>query len=207
MSPLSTYLKQMHEIRSTGAGVDETSYYGSLEEFFNSIGKKLKPKVHCVMQLADIGAGRPDGGLFPATQSSDLWLENPDKASVPERGAIEVKPPSADVWQVARSKQVLDYLDRYGLVLVTNYRDFILVKADSDGNPVSLGRYTLAPSEVAFWAIAAHPRKKETKEQAKPFAEFLRYVMLQRAPLAEPEDLAWFLAFYARKAKARIESR
>lgn len=29
--------------------------------------------------------------------------------------------------------------------------------------------------------------------------------MLHRAPVAKPEDVAWFLASYARDAKARVE--
>lgn len=207
MNPLKSYLEQMKEIRSTGAGVDEISYYGPLEELLNSIGKMLKPKVRCVIQLRNVGAGRPDGGLFSASQSSDQWLDNPDQAPIPDRGAIEIKPPSEDVWETAKSTQVLGYLNRYGLVLVTNYRHFLLVKPDEDGNPKRLGEYELAPSKDTFWAMAAHPGKKEVKEKAKELAEFLKRVMCERAPLYKPEDVAWFLAFYAREALKRIEAK
>ena len=31
--------------------------------------------------------------------------------------------------------------------------------------------------------------------------------MLQYAPLADPRDIAWFLASYAREAKSRIETK
>ena len=207
MNPLKTYLEEMNEIRSTGAGVDETSYYGPLEELLDAVGKKLKPKVHCVMQLADIGAGHPDGGFFSTSQSSDQWLDNPDQVPVPDRGAIEVKPPSVDVWETARSKQVLGYLKRYRLVLITNFRHFLLVKPDEQGQPERLGEYIFAPTEAAFWTMAAHPGKKEVKEKAKELAEFLKRVMYERAPLYKPEDVAWFLAFYAKEALKRIEEK
>ena len=59
MHPLETYLKDLHEIRSTGAGVPEESYYGALENLLNDLGKKLKPRVRCVGKVADTGAGHP----------------------------------------------------------------------------------------------------------------------------------------------------
>ncbi len=38
----------------------------------NEVGKKLKPKVKYVLQLANRGAGKPDGGLFTADQFEKL---------------------------------------------------------------------------------------------------------------------------------------
>jgi hypothetical protein len=35
---LETYLKEFHEIRSTGAAVPETSYYGPLAALLNEVG-------------------------------------------------------------------------------------------------------------------------------------------------------------------------
>ena len=68
MTPLETYLRELRDIRSTGAGVEEESYYHPLAALLNEVGKKLKPKVKCVLQLANRGAGKPDGGLFTAEQ-------------------------------------------------------------------------------------------------------------------------------------------
>ena len=68
MNPVETYFRDLSEIRSTGANVPETSFYGALEKLLNEIGKTLKPKVRCVLQLANRGAGNPDGGLFTANQ-------------------------------------------------------------------------------------------------------------------------------------------
>ena len=68
MHPVETYLKELREIRSTGGAQPETSYYGALERLLNEVGKKLKPKVRCVSQLANAGAGAPDYGLYAAHQ-------------------------------------------------------------------------------------------------------------------------------------------
>jgi len=56
MNPLETYLKELTEIRASGAGVKETSYYGPLANLLNEIGKTLKPKVKCIMGLQEQGA-------------------------------------------------------------------------------------------------------------------------------------------------------
>ncbi len=64
MNPVETYLRELRDIHSTRAAVPETSYYGCLERLLNDLGKTLKPKVRCVVSLANRGAGIPDGGLF-----------------------------------------------------------------------------------------------------------------------------------------------
>ncbi len=65
---IATYLQDLRDIRSSGAAVKETSYYGALSNLFNEIGKTLKPKVRCIINLANRGAGLPDGGLFTLDQ-------------------------------------------------------------------------------------------------------------------------------------------
>lgn len=72
MNPLETYLTKCREIHATGAGVAETSYYGTLERLFEEIGKTLKPKVRCVINLANRGAGLPDGGLLRFTVGKEI---------------------------------------------------------------------------------------------------------------------------------------
>ena len=57
--PLETYLHELRDIRSSGAAVKETSYYGVLANFFNEIGKTLKPRVRCILTLKNQGAGQP----------------------------------------------------------------------------------------------------------------------------------------------------
>ena len=202
MNPLETYLAELRDIRSTGAGVNETSYYHALTNLLNEIGKTLKPKVHCIPTLANLGAGNPDFGLF--TQEQIQKSGDPQPGQIPSRGVIEAKPTKDDTWVTAEGKQVSKYWGRYRLILVTNYRDFLLVGQSADGEPVKMESYRLADSEPAFWAQAAQPRKM-AESHGERFIEFLKRVMLHAAPLASPEDVAWFLASYARDAKARIE--
>lgn len=38
MNPVETYFRDLSEIRSTGANVPETSFYGALEKLLNEIG-------------------------------------------------------------------------------------------------------------------------------------------------------------------------
>ena len=206
MTPLEKFLRDTTDIHSSHSAVDETSYYGAIEALFNEIGKSLKPRVRCILHPKNKGAGLPDGGLFTAEQfdkKSDARKE-PKEGQLPARGAIEVKPPKEDARRVSLSDQATRYLSRYRQLLVTNLREFMLVGHDLDGNPAILESYELADSEANFWKAAGQPRKTEELHGTR-FGEYLKRVMLLAAPLAEPEDVAFFLASYARDALARIE--
>ena len=66
---LKEYLSALQAIRATGRRCcPETSYYPALSNLFNEIGKTLKPKVRCIINIANRGAGIPDGGLFTIDQ-------------------------------------------------------------------------------------------------------------------------------------------
>lgn len=205
MNPLETYLKELRDIRSTGAAVAETSFYPVLSNLLNEIGKTLKPKVRCVINIANRGAGLPDVGLFTRDQFQRASDREPSKGQLPARGVVEVKGPAEDVRKTARTEQVKRYYAKYRLVLVTNYRDFLLLGQDSQDNPLPPEGYTLAPDEKSFWATAAHPQKT-AREHGERFCEYLKRVMLSTAPLSDPKDVAWFLGSYARDAKARVEN-
>jgi hypothetical protein len=205
MNPLETYFRELGAIRSSGAATDETSYYIPFANLLNEIGKTLKPKVHCIMNLKNQGAGMPDGGLFTAEQVRKTSGVESIAGQLPARGVIEAKPTSDNTWLTADSQQVSKYWKRYRQVLVTNYRDFVFVGQDSDDKPVKLESYQLAKSDKEFWDLASQPRKFADKHGER-FIEYLKRIMLLAAPLSEPKDVAWFLASYARDAKARIES-
>ena len=68
MSEVETFLRMFAEIRATGVGRPETSFYPAVANLLNGIGSELKPKVLCVFQLRNRGAGMPDAGLFTADQ-------------------------------------------------------------------------------------------------------------------------------------------
>ncbi len=55
---IERYLADLGEIRGTRANVPETSFYPALERLLSDIGKTLSPKVGCVINLANRGAGQ-----------------------------------------------------------------------------------------------------------------------------------------------------
>ena len=67
MDALEAYLSELSANRAAGS-VPETSGYGALATLLNEVGHKLKPRVRCVVNPANRGAGIPDGGLFIANQ-------------------------------------------------------------------------------------------------------------------------------------------
>ena len=211
MNPAEAYLTELRDIRASGAAVPETSGYGALANLLNEVGAKLKPKVRCLINLQNAGAGIPDGGLFTASQfpkgTKAAGVSEPLAGQMPARGAIEVKPVGDDVHAVAGSEQVLRYLEKYRQVLVTTYREFVLVGYNAEGQAASLEAFSLAASEQEFWALAAHPGSDAARQIGERLTDFLRRVLLRQAQIAAPKDLAWFLASYAREARARAEER
>ena len=202
MSIVADYLRNLREIHRSGQAVPETSYYGTLETLLNELGKGLKPRVRAIINLRNRGAGIPDGGLFAEDQLPGTDADLLTTGQNPARGVLEVKSSAEEVEAVAKSAQVKKYLERYGVVLVTNYRAFLLVKKGAGGQPEFLEHYALAPDEASFWAaslgdLLAH------EERLK---DYLSRALLHRAPLTNPKDVAWFLASYAREAKARVEA-
>lgn len=203
MGHFEQYIQELRDIRATGATVKETSYYTPLVNLLNAIGGTLKPKVRCFMQLKNLGAGMPDGGLFTARQYQRQLGEQPSDPQNPERGVIEVKSTGDDAWVTSATQQVAKYWDKYRQVLVTNYRDFVLIGQDSNGQPITLETYRLAANEKEFWQKAQNPRAF-AQEHEEQINEYLKRVMLQKAVITSPQDLAWFLASYAKDARARI---
>src|SRR5262249_31246684 len=160
---LETYLAELREIRSSGAATEETSGYGKLENLLNAVGQKLKPRIRCIIQLRNSGAGYPDGGFFTFDQLRNRNAQEPLLGvQLPSRGVSEVKPASDELRAILRTKQICDYVERYGLVLVTNYRQFILLRRNKDGQPKELESFSLADQEAAFWIAATHPRRTGT---------------------------------------------
>ena len=97
------YFAELRRIRSTGGGTGELSYYPPLSNLLNAVGGSLRPRVYCVSQLAQQGAGHPDFGLCAARQVSK---GQPKRGQTPEGGVVEVKPASDDAWITADSAQV-----------------------------------------------------------------------------------------------------
>jgi hypothetical protein len=197
------YLVRMGEIRGTGGATKETSYYSAIENLLNQFGRHLKPKVICNGQLRNEGAGNPDFGIYTKSQ---IQGGEPRKGQMPERGVIEVKGLADQTWQTAKSPQATKYFDLYRLVLITNYREFRLIGEDKSGKAIELDRYTIAKDEATFWSMTAHPGPI-SQAHAVHFDEFLRRVMMTKAPLVKAQDIAWFLASYAKDAFKTINEK
>ena len=195
------YLTDLRKIRASGGATSERSYYPPLINLLNAVGGALKPRVFCVSELADQGAGHPDIGLYSGKQ---IQKGKPREGHSPERGVIEVKSAADDAWLTADSAQVSKYWDHYRLVLVTNTRDFVLLGEDASGKPAKLETFRLADSAEAFEDRLGKPRAF-ARGVGAGLGEYLSRALSHRATLVEPKDVAWLLASYARDALARVE--
>ena len=189
-------------MRASGGSTGERSSYGPLANLLNAVGATLRPKVFCVGELAEQGAGHPDFGLYAAKQVQKGRLR---EGQIPARGVVEVKGVGDDAWLTADGEQVSRYWSRYQLVLVTNTRDFVLVGMDAAGRPSKLETFRLADSAEAFDRRLEKPRAF-AHDVGAGLGEYLSRVLSHRAVLAEPKDLAWLLASYARDGLARVEA-
>ena len=196
------YLAGLRQVRASGGATGEKSAYPALSNLFNAVGGSLNPKVFCVVELAEHGAGHPDVGLYAAKQ---VQRGSRREGQVPERGVVEVKSSKDDAWLIAESDQVSRYWDLYRLVLVTNTRDFVLLGEDGAGRPAKLESFRLAASDAEFEQLLQTPRASAGKVGAGLW-EYLSRALSHRAALAEPRDLAWLLASYARDGLARVEA-
>ena len=174
----------------------------SLANLLRAVGGSLKPKVFPVSNLSDQGAGHPDFGLYAAKQ---VKKGQPREGQTPEHGVIEVKPAADDAWLTAEGAQVSRYWKQYRLVLVTNLRDFVLVGEDDVGRPEKLESFRLAEGADEFWRSVEKPRAF-ARAVGAGLGEYLARALSHRAALAEPRDLAWLLASYARDGLARVEA-
>jgi hypothetical protein len=202
MHPLETYLAEIATLRGA---TKETSGYPALANLLNAVGHTLKPKIRCIIHPRNSGAGIPDGGLFTPDQLKNRDEQESFIDQKPARGVIEVKSTRDEIADLAESKQVKEYLAHYGLILLTNYRSFLLVKRGDNGKPINLESFQLAADEKSFWIAAASPRKA-AGEIGERLIEYLKRVMLHAAPLNNPKDVAFFLASYARDARSRVEA-
>jgi hypothetical protein len=134
------------------AGTKERSYYPAIAELLDAIGQELKPKVLCISDLGDTGAGHPDFGLFAANQ---VQKGEPRKGQMPERGVVEMKGITDETWLTAETGQVSKYFGAYRLVIVTNIWDFLVIGEGPEGRAVKLEGFRLAPNAKAFWELLA----------------------------------------------------
>ena len=199
---VAAYCAELQRVHACGGATGERSSYGPLSTLLSGVGALLKPKVFCVGELANQGAGHPDFGLYGARQ---VQRGRPREGQIPERGVVEVKGANDDAWLTATSDQVSRYWERYRLVLVTNLRHFVLVGEDSGGRSTKLETFQLAESAAAFWQALEKPQAF-ARTAGAGLGEYLSRALSHRAALSEPKDLAWLLASYARDGLSRVEA-
>ena len=202
IAAVEEFFAELRQVRASGGATGERSYYPALSNLLSAVGRGLKPKVFCVQEGADQGAGHPDFALYAAKQ---VQKGLPRKGQVPERGVVEVKGVTDDAWLTAQSHQVSRYWGHYRKVLVTNLRDFILVGEDGSGRPAKLETFRLAEHADDFRNRLEKPRAF-AREAGPGLGEYLARVLSHRASLVDPQDLAWLLASYARDGLARVET-
>ena len=129
----------------------------------------------------------------------------PREGQLPERGVVEVKALTGDASETAVSEQVARYWSRYHQVLVTDTREFVLVGKDETGKQTILECFSLAGSVDEFNRRLETPRSF-AREVSVGLVEYLSRALSHRTTLAEPKDLAWLLASYARDGLSRIEA-
>lgn len=194
----------MAEIRATGAATNETSYYSALEILLNGVGRQLRPRVIANGQIRNQGAGHPDFGLYSQSQCRG-GEPAPGAGALPERGVVEVKGLTEETWFTAETTQISQYWQYYGLVLVSNYRAFLLIGRDAQGQPVRLEAFSLADSDADFWRLRT-ARPEMLDQLGGALHDYLRRALNYLAPLTRASDLAWLLASYARDALRRVEA-
>ncbi len=196
------YFDRLRLDRSWGAATAETSHYTGLDNLLSAVGDTLDPKVHCLLLPQDQGSGYPDMGLYSARQKA---AGKGGASLLPDRGVVEVKPPKEDVREIAETEQVKRYGEFYGLVLVTNLREFLLQEETADGGRRTLETFTLARDADEFRRLLLRPLT-ETRKLRAELGEFLYRALNHRAAIAQPRYLAAQLASYARDALERVEA-
>ncbi len=201
MSLLTNYLKRIREIRGMGMATNETSYYTPLENLLYQIGSNLLPRITVTSQLSSRSAAliprtsgtrsMPDFGFF-REENQDL------------RGLVEAKGADEDVFRIAERPQIAKYLQVVPAVIITNYRDFLLVTRDSSGSVFHGPSYSLASSADAFWNT---PIAALAKEHEQGLRDYLENVLQHSSPIISADELAFVLARYAAEARKRIEAQ
>lgn len=176
---VETCFAELGRPSGSGGATDERSTYGPLAKLLDVVGATLKPKVFCVAEPVNHGAGHPDFGLCTSKQ---VQKGRPRKGQLPERGVVEVKSLQWDTRATMVREQVSRYWDRYRLVLVTNLREFDLVGPDAKGGERTPESHRLADSGTEFARRLERPRTF-ARETGAGLGEYLSRALSHRAAL------------------------
>lgn len=182
---IEEYLRTVRDVRASGGGTAERSFYPALQALLDSLGELLSPKASALTDPA----GR--SGDFP-----DLVVL--DKKSSVLALPVEVKPPSthktvADLLGVDQGKR---YASTFGggWVLLTNVRLFLLARLASSGNLEEVMHAEIVAAESDL-DVAGRP----LVDPADRLLALLELGTEPRATLTHPRQVADHLAFHARE--------
>ena len=177
------WLERVVEGLGTQPDVSLRAQGPALERLLTDIGRTLFPKVRCVVNLANRGAGLPDGGLFSADQFRRIARDgeakgNPFLIQNPARGVIEAKPPidlalAAEArGHVARhaQKQKLGIAERIG-----DGSGSALFGVMDNGNPAALSLMMAETADACALALAE-------MKWGQPQMAALQHVVVSRRP-------------------------
>ena len=85
---VEAYFTDRRLVRSSGDATDERSLYVPLANLLNAVSGTLRPKVFCVQDLADQGAGHADFGLYTTGQAQK---DSSESGQSPACGGAEAK--------------------------------------------------------------------------------------------------------------------
>ena len=207
MSPLRPISANCGDPRLRAA-VAETSYYAPLANLLNEIGKTLKPKVRCVINSRTGAPASPTAACSPRSSSKKLPTQRHSPASCP-RAAPSRSSPRATTPGSRRtaSRCSATWSDTPGA-----RHQLARLRARRPGRrrarSAKLETCRLADGRAEILGRQP-PTRAPGRRQARGegLTEYLKRVMLHAAPLAEPKDVAWFLASYARDARLRLEQQ
>ena len=159
MNPLETYLRNLDEIRSTGARVSGKRHTTRSSPTCSiPWGLTLKPQVPLHHEPGEPGScGCRRRGTVHPRPVPEGKNEQPLTGQPPSRGAIECKGTKDDAWRTSETSQISKYWDKYKQVLVDQLpgprprRPRPHRRASHPRNIPPRPR-----GEVAFWQAATH---------------------------------------------------
>ena len=84
---VEAYLTHLRQIQTSGGATPELSFRTPLENLLDAVGGPLKPKVGCVGEMADQGAGHPDFGQR-FWDSGSPWVSEQIKCKTGRRAPL-----------------------------------------------------------------------------------------------------------------------
>ncbi len=186
--PVQTFLGAVRQVRASGLGTAEQSYYPAVNMLLSQLGAQGRPARQALAHPAGVDGDFPDVALYELS-SNVLVLP------------VEVKPADTDLDQLIRSAQASRYARTFGggTVLVTNLREFALGRLDASGKLQATGRVTLAPDAAALDRPAA-----TYDRVARELQLLLDDGCQVRGAITDPALVARLLAYHARHMRDAI---